>query len=161
MKKLRYKIEENLGKEFAISNQAEIWIRIPLLPGNWSSDKPVGYFSWFFSSSCFNLSVDRESFLTKKPSSELACVCEKSVSYQFFDQNPSFFIKIPNCSTWFCFTNTGIRKVAPAQLLTRQMLVSFTWKTRLWGFFLLVQADGHLFNQWCRYMSFLLSLNFE
>lgn len=42
VKKLLFKMEENLGKELTISNQAEIWIWIPLVPGNWSSDKSIG-----------------------------------------------------------------------------------------------------------------------
>lgn len=147
VKKLHFKIEENLGKEFTISKQAEIltWIFQVIDPVTSLLVILVG----FFPLHVLTCLLTQKGFLTKSLSSKLACVCEKFVSYQFFDQNPSFFIKFPNCSTWFCFTNTGVRKVAPAQLLTRQMLVSFTWKTRLWGFSPLFQDDSLLFNQWC------------
>jgi len=48
VKKLCFKIEENLGNEFKVSLQAEMWIWIPLVPGSWSSDKPVGFFLSMF-----------------------------------------------------------------------------------------------------------------
>lgn len=56
-KKLRFKIEENPGKEFTSSNQAEIWIWIPLVSSDGSGDKIIGYFYWFWSFFFFFLSM--------------------------------------------------------------------------------------------------------
>lgn len=96
---------------------------------------------------------------TTKPPSELTCVCGKSFSYQFFNQNLSFFTKFLNLIK-VLLSKYMYKEHSSSTIVDKTNVGVFYLENQTLRFLPPPQDDAHLFNQQRCYMSSLSTLNF-